>query len=330
MCTSLLLNSGFKKKTTQQRCCDKQKKTKLPHNPTTVATRAFQRALGSRSCATGEGEASQGGREGEWVSEWQRERARGGLCFRSRWFINGDLQPGSSQVKQRRQHSSAIPVGRVHSSERRRRRRGRVQSSVRIPAVGEREVRPPSWSFNDGVQYLCRSVTCWQESGRDVWEVGERMSSFLYLILPALGGYTLTSLYLLKNPLLLHKRKRVAFHSDHISHRGGKCGPPPAFRWEVCSILSLRSGWNWQRHKKTREEVRDLFALLPNCNFLLGSCKECSDCTKYVSAGQQGVCFCLCLSSLVTVSCLSVARMWREDRKHNGGIHTVGSQPLEN
>ncbi|XP_075879893.1 lysophospholipase D GDPD3a isoform X2 [Nelusetta ayraudi] len=49
------------------------------------------------------------------------------------------------------------------------------------------------------------------------------MSSFLYLILPALGGYTLTSLYLLKNPLLLHKRKRMAFHSEHISHRGG-CG----------------------------------------------------------------------------------------------------------
>ncbi|XP_041812905.1 lysophospholipase D GDPD3a [Chelmon rostratus] len=49
------------------------------------------------------------------------------------------------------------------------------------------------------------------------------MSSFLYFILPALGGYTLTSLYLLKNPLILHRRKRTAFHSIHISHRGG-CG----------------------------------------------------------------------------------------------------------
>ncbi|XP_010742347.3 lysophospholipase D GDPD3a isoform X2 [Larimichthys crocea] len=49
------------------------------------------------------------------------------------------------------------------------------------------------------------------------------MSSFLYFILPALGGYTLTSLYLLKNPLILHKRKRTAFYSTHISHRGG-CG----------------------------------------------------------------------------------------------------------
>ncbi|XP_059204223.1 lysophospholipase D GDPD3a [Centropristis striata] len=47
------------------------------------------------------------------------------------------------------------------------------------------------------------------------------MSSFLYFILPALGGYTLTSLYLLKNPLVLHKRKRTAFYCTHISHRGG-------------------------------------------------------------------------------------------------------------
>ncbi|XP_070704200.1 lysophospholipase D GDPD3a [Pempheris klunzingeri] len=49
------------------------------------------------------------------------------------------------------------------------------------------------------------------------------MSSFLYFILPALGGYTLTSVYLLKNPLILHKRKRTAFYCSHISHRGG-CG----------------------------------------------------------------------------------------------------------
>ncbi|XP_042361018.1 lysophospholipase D GDPD3a [Plectropomus leopardus] len=49
------------------------------------------------------------------------------------------------------------------------------------------------------------------------------MSSFLYFILPALGGYTLTSLYLLKNPLILHKRKRTGFYCTHISHRGG-CG----------------------------------------------------------------------------------------------------------
>lgn len=49
------------------------------------------------------------------------------------------------------------------------------------------------------------------------------MSSFLYFILPALGGYTLTSVYLLKNPLILHRKKRTAFYSTHISHRGG-CG----------------------------------------------------------------------------------------------------------
>lgn len=47
--------------------------------------------------------------------------------------------------------------------------------------------------------------------------------SLLYFILPALGGYTLTSLYLLKNPHVLHKRKRTAFYAKHISHRGG-CG----------------------------------------------------------------------------------------------------------
>lgn len=44
--------------------------------------------------------------------------------------------------------------------------------------------------------------------------------SFLY-ILPALGGYTLASLYLLKNPQVLHKRKQTAFYAKHISHRGG-------------------------------------------------------------------------------------------------------------
>ncbi|XP_071389434.1 lysophospholipase D GDPD3a [Centroberyx affinis] len=49
------------------------------------------------------------------------------------------------------------------------------------------------------------------------------MSNLLYLILPALGGYTVTSLYLLKNPHILHKKKRTAFHCRHISHRGG-CG----------------------------------------------------------------------------------------------------------
>ncbi|XP_029914113.1 lysophospholipase D GDPD3a [Myripristis murdjan] len=49
------------------------------------------------------------------------------------------------------------------------------------------------------------------------------MSNLFYFILPALGGYTVTSLYLLKNPHILHKRKCTVFHSKHISHRGG-CG----------------------------------------------------------------------------------------------------------
>ncbi|KAK2833697.1 hypothetical protein Q5P01_017586 [Channa striata] len=47
------------------------------------------------------------------------------------------------------------------------------------------------------------------------------MSSFLYFVLPAVGGYALISTYLLKNPHVLHRRKRTAFYSRHISHRGG-------------------------------------------------------------------------------------------------------------
>ncbi|XP_030649504.1 lysophospholipase D GDPD3a [Chanos chanos] len=49
------------------------------------------------------------------------------------------------------------------------------------------------------------------------------MGSYVYYLLPALGGYTLASLYLLKNPSILHKKKHAAFHCTHISHRGG-CG----------------------------------------------------------------------------------------------------------
>uniref|UniRef100_A0AAY5EII1 GP-PDE domain-containing protein n=1 Tax=Electrophorus electricus TaxID=8005 RepID=A0AAY5EII1_ELEEL len=47
------------------------------------------------------------------------------------------------------------------------------------------------------------------------------MSSFLYYLLPAVGGYTLMSFYLLKNPHILHKKKKTAFYCTHISHRGG-------------------------------------------------------------------------------------------------------------
>ncbi|KAM9457315.1 lysophospholipase D GDPD3a [Clarias gariepinus] len=47
------------------------------------------------------------------------------------------------------------------------------------------------------------------------------MSSFLYYLLPAVGGYAVASIYLLKNPHILHKKKQTAFHCRHISHRGG-------------------------------------------------------------------------------------------------------------
>ncbi|XP_039862080.1 lysophospholipase D GDPD3a [Simochromis diagramma] len=48
----------------------------------------------------------------------------------------------------------------------------------------------------------------------------ERMISFLYFFLPVLGGYTLTSVYLLKNPQILHRKKRPAFYCKKIAHRG--------------------------------------------------------------------------------------------------------------
>ncbi|KAJ7990022.1 hypothetical protein DPEC_G00310550 [Dallia pectoralis] len=47
------------------------------------------------------------------------------------------------------------------------------------------------------------------------------MDSCLYFILPALGGYIMASLYLLKNPQILHKKKHAGFNCKHISHRGG-------------------------------------------------------------------------------------------------------------
>ncbi|XP_051570740.1 lysophospholipase D GDPD3-like [Myxocyprinus asiaticus] len=49
------------------------------------------------------------------------------------------------------------------------------------------------------------------------------MASYLYYLVPAVGGYALTSLYFLKNPHILHKKKQTAFLCTHISHRGG-CG----------------------------------------------------------------------------------------------------------
>uniref|UniRef100_A0A8C6KAG3 Glycerophosphodiester phosphodiesterase domain containing 3a n=1 Tax=Nothobranchius furzeri TaxID=105023 RepID=A0A8C6KAG3_NOTFU len=50
------------------------------------------------------------------------------------------------------------------------------------------------------------------------------MGAFLYVFLPVLGVYTCISQYLLRNPQVLHKKKRTAFWAKHISHRGGKTG----------------------------------------------------------------------------------------------------------
>lgn len=46
------------------------------------------------------------------------------------------------------------------------------------------------------------------------------MSAVVY-VLSTVTGYVLTSAFLLKCPSLLHRRKREAFRSRHISHRGG-------------------------------------------------------------------------------------------------------------
>ncbi|XP_006012940.1 lysophospholipase D GDPD3a [Latimeria chalumnae] len=48
------------------------------------------------------------------------------------------------------------------------------------------------------------------------------MSSPVWLyLLSAVGGYGAMSLYLLKNPQILHKKRRRVPHCRHISHRGG-------------------------------------------------------------------------------------------------------------
>uniref|UniRef100_A0A673G9N3 Glycerophosphodiester phosphodiesterase domain-containing protein 3-like n=1 Tax=Sinocyclocheilus rhinocerous TaxID=307959 RepID=A0A673G9N3_9TELE len=46
------------------------------------------------------------------------------------------------------------------------------------------------------------------------------LSGILLLCL-AVGLYVVCSLYLLRNPRILHKRKRLEFYCRHISHRGG-------------------------------------------------------------------------------------------------------------
>ncbi|XP_078394403.1 lysophospholipase D GDPD1-like, partial [Cetorhinus maximus] len=47
------------------------------------------------------------------------------------------------------------------------------------------------------------------------------MDQCCLLLLSVAAGYILTSLYLLRNPRLLHGRKSLQFDCRHISHRGG-------------------------------------------------------------------------------------------------------------
>ncbi|KAK9513048.1 hypothetical protein O3M35_001328 [Rhynocoris fuscipes] len=43
----------------------------------------------------------------------------------------------------------------------------------------------------------------------------------LHLLLAFFGGYAFMSILLLRNPLLLHRKKNIKFYCRHISHRGG-------------------------------------------------------------------------------------------------------------
>nr|XP_032823598.1 lysophospholipase D GDPD1-like [Petromyzon marinus] len=43
----------------------------------------------------------------------------------------------------------------------------------------------------------------------------------LYVVVPLLVVYAVASIFLLKNPAVLHRKKKLHFHCRHISHRGG-------------------------------------------------------------------------------------------------------------
>lgn len=64
-------------------------------------------------------------------------------------------------------------------------------------------------------------------SPRVIWIICEEFYHMLteiiitMAVLAAIGGYIITSVLLLKFPLLLHKKKQIKFNPVHISHRGG-------------------------------------------------------------------------------------------------------------
>lgn len=148
-----------------------------------------------------------------------------------------------------------------------------------------------------------------------------RMSSSLFFILPALGGYALVSRYLLKNPLVLHKKKRVGFYCTHISHRGGKSdrgAPLWASPWlEGTSQGGWRQGWlgfsvRWSYSRSFEHDF-----------------KKCGASSSTCRAGFSDVpehALTLHSTSLANNKALSASRMWRKDRKHDGGIYTVSTE----
>lgn len=44
----------------------------------------------------------------------------------------------------------------------------------------------------------------------------------LNIFVAVISGYVLTSVFFLKNPGLLHRKKNIKFRCRHISHRGGR------------------------------------------------------------------------------------------------------------
>jgi hypothetical protein len=62
-------------------------------------------------------------------------------------------------------------------------------------------------------------------------------------VLAVIGGYIITSVLLLKFPLLLHKKKQIKFNPVHISHRGGMyCTSyfSVSSIWALCSMCLIR------------------------------------------------------------------------------------------
>lgn len=109
-----------------------------------------------------------------------------------------------------------------------------------------------SHAYADGLGHVWRMWSD-QETSKDKWTFCSVSESFqpnsvlvhtmdaelgVGLLVVAVGCYILCSLYLLRNPLILHKKKRLAFYSRHISHRGGECSGYSDLSLLFCTLWS--------------------------------------------------------------------------------------------